>query len=192
MNSVHRKPRTAYMTEYLRERYKWLKEHHICVECGKADAYKNHVYCLECLARKQERRAHTKEKQPITTEERYLKNIHKMRRYDLCVAFGVCPQCNKHNAMPGHVLCLECNLKKRKRDEERQRKKGIYPHDSYFDMCVQCGKNTPLDGKKLCSKCYEQALRNLNNADHTVDRKNHIWRYDNSNIFNRRETGVQQ
>lgn len=36
---------------YRKERYNWLKEHHICVVCGKKDALGKYVRCAECLQR---------------------------------------------------------------------------------------------------------------------------------------------
>ena len=37
--------------EQLRQRYYWLKEHHICVSCGQENAIKNHIYCVNCMGK---------------------------------------------------------------------------------------------------------------------------------------------
>lgn len=44
-------------SEYMKERYEFLKSHGMCVRCGKEKAERNHVTCYECschLAEKQE------------------------------------------------------------------------------------------------------------------------------------------
>ena len=38
-----------------KQRYHWLKEHHICVSCGCENAVKNHIYCIECLGKDREK-----------------------------------------------------------------------------------------------------------------------------------------
>lgn len=159
--------------EYFREMYSWRKSHHICTKCGQETAAKGRTRCINCLEK-----ARGQIRKPLNAEQRYAKYTHSKRRYDLLVAFGVCAQCNKHNALPGHTLCLECNLKRNKAAENKRRKAGIYPRDSYSDICVQCGKNLPLDGKKICSECYKKALRNLAkaNAANSKSRNRHIWR----------------
>ena len=37
--------RTEYDKEYDKERYQWLKEHHICVRCKKEKAEKGSLFC---------------------------------------------------------------------------------------------------------------------------------------------------
>lgn len=171
--------------EYYREQYSWRKAHHICVKCGQADAVKSSVFCFDCLLKNRKRQ--NKKYKSLTTEEKYAKSMHAKRRYDLCVAFGVCPKCSNHNAVKGQVLCAECRLKVKKQQEKQRRKAGIYPRDSYSDVCVRCGKNPPIDGKKLCGECYEKTLQNLSKANAAIDRKKHIWRTMNNIVFNRHE-----
>lgn len=175
---------------YTRETNAWRKAHRICKSCGCETAAKGHTMCITCLEKMREYNIHRRK--PLSTEQRYTKRIHDNKRYDLLVAFGVCTKCQKHNAIPGHTLCLECNLKQKKRDEKSRRKAGVYPRDSYSDTCVMCGKNPPLSGKKLCSKCYEKAVQNLAKARAAVNLQNHFWRDDDHIAFNRYETEVQQ
>ena len=159
--------------KYFRDMYAWRKAHHICIKCGQEDAAKGRTRCINCLEKNRGRI-----RKPLSTEQQYAKHIHQKRRYDLLLAFGVCAQCNKHNALPGHTLCLECNLKRNKAAENKRRKQGVYPRDSYSDMCLQCGKNPRLDGKKICSECYDKTMRNLAkaNAANAQSRNKHIWR----------------
>lgn len=176
---------------YSREMYSWRKSHHICTTCGQETAAKGHTRCITCLEKQREYNNHRAK--TLSTEQAYAKRIHTGRRYDLLVAFGVCTRCQKHNAISGHTLCTECNIKEKKRGENSRRKAGIYPRDSYSDMCIQCGKNPPLDGKKICSECYKKTLRNLAkaNAENSKSGNRHIWHSDNRIAFNRHETEVR-
>lgn len=159
--------------EYFRDMYAWRKAHHICTKCGQEDAAKGRTRCINCLEK-----CRGQIRKPLTTEQRYAKHIRQKRRYDLLTAFGVCTKCNKHNALPGKTWCLECTLKRKKTMENKRRKAGIFPRDSYSDMCFLCGKNPPLDGKKLCGECYKKSLLNLAkaNAVNAQSRNKHIWR----------------
>lgn len=171
---------------YDRETYAWRKAHHICIKCGHVEAFKNHVYCIDCLEQKREtERANRK---PRSTEEKYAQALHRRRRYDLLIAFGICTSCGNHKAMAGHTLCLECNLRQKNRMKKQSIKKGIYPRDSYSGLCILCNKKAPINGKKLCSECYEKALLNLAKANASNDNQKHIWRTMNSIAFNRNES----
>lgn len=142
--------------EYHREMYVWRKAHHICTKCGQEDALKGHTRCISCLEKER-----GKTKKPLNTEQQYSQRIHQKRRYDLLAAFGMCTACGKRNAAPGRAYCTECLIKRRRKSEEKRRKAGIFPRDSYSGLCTMCNKNPPVEGKKQCRECYEKTLRAL-------------------------------
>lgn len=173
--------------EYFREMYTWRKTHHICVKCGQRDAIKGRTRCISCAEKSRERDAkrHAMEKLEYRTEEIYKQSCRMKKLYDLCVAFGVCVDCGKRNAAPGYVRCGECLIRRRRKSEEKRRKAGIFPRDSYSNLCAICNKKTPLNGQKLCKECYEKSLQSLAKANAARDKENHIWRNENRITFRR-------
>ncbi len=175
--------------EYFREMYAWRKTHHICVKCGQRDAIKGRARCIMCAEKGRERDAkrHAMEKLEYRTEEKYISLCRINKLYDLRVAFGVCTDCGKRNALSGYTKCNECMIKRRRKSEEKRRKAGVFPRDSYSNLCAICNKKTPLNGQKLCKECYEKSLQSLAKANAARDKENHIWRNKNRITFKRYE-----
>ena len=57
-----------YQREYHANRYAWLKQHGICVDCACADAAPNRVRCPECAAKVSE--SNCRRYANMTAEER--------------------------------------------------------------------------------------------------------------------------
>lgn len=141
---------------YARDTRHWYKEHHMCIDCGKQDAYtlSGKSRCYECGERANEcSRNNYDSKKP---HERYLK------RKQQAIENGLCTCCFKRKADTGYKSCSIC----RKKDIEKYRKKqcGTIKRSERktYGICYRCGNN--LDGQlkvngtksNLCSCCYSK------------------------------------
>lgn len=163
----------------------FLKEHHICVRCGKRDAFHNKTMCPECLEKEQkrgrERYAENRE-QILQRKKKYNKSLYARRK-----AEGLCVKCGQKKATKG-VCCLECYVKERKREiertEKRKRENGGYIREIRKEkgLCAQCGEPT-LPGQRLCQKHYEIAAKNAEHAR----KYSKWWRKDNQLLFMKKE-----
>ena len=63
-----------------RERYAWLKEHGICVDCGHENAAKGKSRCLVCLSVKNELSIKSHRKDIEKTRELHKQNACKLRQ----------------------------------------------------------------------------------------------------------------
>lgn len=174
-----------YKRDKNRERHAALVAMGRCAVCGKNKADDGYKTCLVCrMDRRAESfdRYHNKKK---STEAIYKYETHWKRRVDVCYAFGVCVKCQKRNAQPGSVTCLECKLKQRRRAEERRRKSGATPLEilAYPDRCSICGSEDLQPGKKLCKKHYEIAKNNMLNARKYKTKENDYFRILNNSLF---------
>ena len=134
------KLRTEYDKRYDKERYEWLKEHHICVRCKKEIAEEGRLYCLVC---KMDRREVNKNRQ-LTTEQKEKNRIHKKRRYDIMVAFGICPRCGKREHKENSIFCGRCSVIRNNKEMNKRREKGIIARVLFGTegYCSVCGKPT--------------------------------------------------
>ncbi len=175
-----------------RELKRWYKEHGICVNCGQNEVYlpRSKTLCLQCLEDQKERHKNRE----ISTEQRYRENMHNRRRYDLCVAFGVCTKCAKRDVSEGHTICNVCLAKMRIKKEKKRRKNGILPKGFYTPtICENCHKEKPDDGRKLCPACYKQACTAIALGRSKANNQNHIWRRKNEvYIFARKHDSTEK
>jgi hypothetical protein len=89
----------------------------------------------------------------MTPEDRDAANEQRRERYKRLKAAGICTKCGHREALAGHVLCFECQLKARKMQTTIRRRKGILPREG-ADVCSFCGAPV-MPGKKVCAKHYE-------------------------------------
>lgn len=172
-----------------RARREFLKEHHICVRCGKRDAFYNKTKCPECIEKEQKenREYYIRNKATILKKDKKRKNETYAKRK----AAGLCVRCGKKAAIKG-VFCLECYVKERKRGiekvEKRKRENGGYIREIWKEkgLCIQCGEPT-LPGKRLCQKHYEVAAKNAEHAR----KYSKWWRKDNQLLFIKKEKAPQ-
>lgn len=153
------------------ERYHWLKEHRICVQCGAKDAKPNNVKCWECIE---------KEWNYNYSDDKKLKNNnHVKNRYYRLKEQGLCTKCGKRDSK-GKTLCVFCMAKTKKRVQERYREK--YGLKSETGKCLRCNK-MPLEGQKYCNEHLDKQRAICKYARGFVDFKNHPFRKINSWIF---------
>lgn len=142
-----------------RKDYNWYVEHGICPRCHE-DAAPGKVLCAVCALKHSEMK---KAKYDSLTEEE-LAAQHKKHNERIAESRrkkkerGICHDCNKP-VFDGRSLCLDCLLKKKKRDEGRHRKYDYKDPNG----CYRCGAPC-VPGKKLCPKHYKINLGNMKKA----------------------------
>lgn len=139
-----------------RERYHWYSEHGICPKC-QGDVAPGKKLCAVCLARKAE---NDKRRYDNLTGDAYIAYHKKANERSAETRRqkkeqGICRECSKP-VFDGHSLCLDCLLKKRKRDRERGRKYDYKDPNG----CYRCGAPC-VPGKKLCPEHYKINLANI-------------------------------
>ena len=174
-----------------KETYHWLKDHHICTDCGKEDAEPHKTKCAECLEKS--RACKKKAYAALDEDARRMKCQRSAERYERLKAQRICPKCGRKSSK-GFVLCLECKLKGRRRDKERRVERRVKT-DFSEGTCSKC--NEPVvPGKKVCAKHYDAMVRRIE----AVNRRNqerktrahHIWVRDNDLAFRKRKSPQRQ
>lgn len=162
---------------YDKEKYEWLKEHHLCVSCKKQDAYTlgGHIYCYECnskrLVRSEEYRQSHREQRRAMDKERY--EYFKQK--------GICAGCRKRVAKEGHVYCDVCLGKFKKRHASTYIKSYTREEAVSNGMCRTCLKEKVKPGYKICEKCYQKCCDNLSEARKKAGHS--YWRDANHLLF---------
>lgn len=136
----------AAAREAREENYRFYKEHGICTVCHSRDSIPGLTRCVDCTLRDIDARAmraptaERKERQAATS---------RARRQALKDA-GLCVTCGQRPAADGHVQCMECRARRRRKCNERRPPKEIKAPE----LCTWCD-NPHLPGKKLCQACYD-------------------------------------
>ena len=151
-----------YHRNYIKERRQWFKDHHMCTECGKQDAYtlNGRARCYECNEKHNKSNAKNNK-----SEERiqHTKQYREQKREE-----GYCVRCLKRKAESNKLHCSVCLAQNRIRLKE-QRSSDIPRNErGNYNLCYRCGN--PLDGQlksngeksKLCSECYSKAPKFIN------------------------------
>lgn len=109
----------AYHREYMRERHKWLKDHHFCTECKKQDAYTlaGRYRCYECTQKHNEYKTSNHKQIDYAADRTQNRSTDKIRRSER-PANGLCYLCGKplsgiqlaYQDRESH-LCDECYKK---------------------------------------------------------------------------------
>lgn len=96
-----------------KERYYWLKEHHICTKCGNKEAFHNYTLCEDCLYKRNEQ-AHATQAQ---------RTIYQRDRKNRLKAEGKCVACGKKRDGKSIVFCNRClEVSRRNKRLAKQRK----------------------------------------------------------------------
>lgn len=165
--------RTEYDKEYDKERYQWLKEYHICVRCKKEKAEKGSLFCLVCKMDKREQDKTRK----LTTEQKERKRKHNKRRYDIMVAFGICPRCGEREHESNSIFCGRCSAIRNNNEMNKRREKGITARVLFGTegYCSVCGKPTEY-GQKQCKRCLENSRESIKKAIEESLKKDNYFR----------------
>ena len=154
--------------------YEYYKKHGVCVWCQRREAEPGKILCYEC-AEKDRKRAHDKY---YANHEKSLKNNRRgyARRREKRKALGICTRCGSRKAMPGHTLCLECNIKMNRYARERKRKNGAIPKEARMEgrivhplRCAGCARKETLPEmlRSLMREHCERTRDNSNARSHT-------------------------
>ena len=178
--------RTEYDKRYDKERYNWLKEHHICVRCRKEKAEKGRLFCLVCQMDKREQDRNRK----LTIEQKERKRKHNQRRYDVMVALGICPRCGKREHKSNSIFCGICSAIKNNKEMNKRREKGITARVLFGTegYCSICGKPTDF-GQKQCKRCLENSRKSIKIAIKESLKKDNYFRMRNRNELNIKKMG---
>lgn len=139
--------------------YSMRKKAHVCVKCGKEDAYtmNGRANCAECADKirnwfREYRKDQSERERRVTYRREQRKRMEEE---------GKCIRCGKKNTGT-YKTCPRCLAKKRnynrKKNQEKAATKGV-------TLCWQCNKEKMLPGYKLCSKCYDMKMKALEVAN---------------------------
>ena len=156
------------------------RKEHICVTCGKQDAYTlagRHI-CYECCQRQRVYMRKHRSKEGVMEAQ----SLKQREQYAQLIAAGICTACKRRKAEPGHTRCIWC---KYKHNLANRKLRPLI--DS--TLCTHCHKEEPLPGHKLCKRCYETTLAAQAKATAASARNNtnHIWRICNRAEIKQRE-----
>lgn len=155
------------------------KERHLCVLCGKQDAYtlSGKIRCYDCSQKWNKR------------NREYTRNYSqshkdKIKEYrDTLKKNGICVVCEKNPAVKGKTRCSVCAT----RQNFRQAQRNAERNPTLPDGCLRCHHNPRKPGFKVCERCYEQMIRTQaigqEKIRETMSRENHPWKKDNALIF---------
>lgn len=172
--------RTEYDKRYDKERYEWCKEHHICIRCKREKAEKGKLYCLVCKMDKRE----IERKRKLTEQQKEKNRIHKKRRYDILVAFGICPRCGKNEHKYSSIFCGKCASIRNNKEMNKRRQRGITARVLFGTegYCSVCGKPSKL-GQKQCDRCLDNSRRTIKIALEKSLQEENYFRMINENFF---------
>lgn len=91
----------ANKRQYQLDRYRWYRDHGICVNCYKTFSEPGRAYCRECYRRI---RARQKKADPDGSINRQ----RNQQRRDRLKSSGMCVTCGQRAAVPGRSLCPAC------------------------------------------------------------------------------------
>lgn len=168
------------------EVYEYYKSHHICTNCGNADAVRGETLCPDC--RELNRARGLRWYHNLDDEAKQAESAKKKQRREDWKTTGKCQRC-------GHPLetwskyksCETCRAKMR-RYYENNRKPETLPavlRNSY-EYCYLCCK--PIDralNSKLCDKCRQICITNLSKiTPEARERANQTFREYNKIYWN--------
>ena len=165
-----------------RERYAFLKEHGMCVYCGKEKAAPGKVSCLLCADNNvQKATIYNQYKRDREEYNAYMRELRRKRK-----EAGMCQSCGRptHN---GKVFCSACGAVRAQRQKDRRREKGIMARDLFGNgyYCTFCGKDVEKYGDKCCPVCLERERKWSAEQRKKIDRTNHWWKKDNNIVFHK-------
>lgn len=155
-----------------KELYDWYKSKGICTKCGTNKAKPGATMCFDCSEKDIERSQDYYYNK--MTEDQYKRRLaYNRRKRELCIAFGLCRDCLKRDAVKGK-FCLECYLKAQRRRMKKREGSIARTERIEYGLCYFCGKPV-LEGKKTCPDCYNnRRVIMIENA--ISDNTHHVWR----------------
>ena len=170
---------TKNNSEYCKNRYYWLKQHGICVECGAENAEKGRVHCRKCAKTNQEystiwyyKKIMDDEIYKNTHNEKVNQSIQKRREYRR--ENGLCTQCGKELIDKKYKKCKQCREKDNAYRKIYRQLKGAKTYEERISgkYCYQCLK--PIEnrdktkGAQLCDNCKARSIAILENVRNKV------------------------
>lgn len=142
--------------------YAMKKRNHLCVDCGKQDGYtlNNRALCYECRQKKNER-MREKYRDEAYRKKTLQRNKEQREKYD---KNRQCPRCGRQLPLSSkYKTCVECRLKKRRYQEEKNRANGHLPRCLFNGIthCARCGKEEVVEGQRVCPNCLETLRVNV-------------------------------
>lgn len=132
-----------------RDRYYWLKEHHVCVNCGQQTALPGRTLCWDCTDKVAKRGYKKRQRQKSDKVHQEKVKEYRKKIYHERKNAGVCTACGKRPPRPGRTRCSRCA------DKDNSRYKPVFPPKSErvsYGVCSNCG-NPVEPGYKMCLKC---------------------------------------
>lgn len=143
--------------EYNKRERENRKREHLCIQCGKQDAYTLNgrsrcAVCAENARNSDKRRNKTK------------RNDAHRKRMERWIAEGKCSRCGREK-IPGYSLCKRCIISMNAKKRAKKIEDGMnWPRGSN-GICWTCNKNKVIPGRKLCEECYRKTLDAQKKAD---------------------------
>ena len=155
---------------------KQLKEHHLCVDCRKQDAFTlgGRPKCAECAAKDSARVLKKRRLDPKPNRDSAKARRQLWRDEHKCSRCGH-PLPNDYS----YRTCWLCREKCRiAREARRWRQNPDRNKRGMPGVCWQCVKRPVMEGKKLCEECYNAKLPLILKAAEIAHANNrsHIWR----------------
>jgi len=82
------------------------------------------------------------------------------RRYRKLKEKGLCVDCGKELALPGHTRGAECQKRTSEGDRRRTRERTAKLKKA--GLCIECGLVNPAEGKAKCLECIEASKARVN------------------------------
>lgn len=156
-----REEKRAKDRAFAKHRRDWLRDHGLCVWCGKAEAEPGKVLCIDCEIKNAEFHARAYERKSPEEKRAYCdrKRDELAARRKMWKETGRCYYCGKKlPADHAGIACLECRIKrKRYRDARRERNGQIsWEQRTSGYYCFRCCKPIEPGERNLCPECYEK------------------------------------
>lgn len=101
----------------------------------------------------------------VAEARRQRRRVWEAERYQATKAKGLCPNCRKRYAEPGHVYCAACMADTRRRwaakhpngdgPRQRERRARLIAEGK----CTWCAGRPAVPGRRLCKACAAKALQ---------------------------------
>lgn len=142
-----------YNKQYNKDRTEWLREHHICIVCGKEEPIGKKVVCENCLEKQSNyqaiKRKDSEYRNKMNKKRIELKRHH--RKNGLCVICGK-PIYKSYSTCYEHYI--HNRLKSKAKTEQKNSIRIQKEINSDVTLCYRCDKPA-LQGKKLCAYHYK-------------------------------------
>ncbi len=156
-----------------KSRYKWLKEHGICVQCGQRDAFHGYVRCPECIEKANI--ASAKCRDDKEKRIRYYKHGAERRKqlYEERKSKHVCTICRRTLQEDyEYATCVACRKKRSEKRRTGRTYGEAFRERIEAGVCMYCGDEV-VEGYRFCKKHLKIAKESMEKARITESDK---WR----------------